>query len=188
MRLRIEPDTKPDNHFFSKGDCVLPIHVHPQQANYWCWSAIAVAFLKYFNQQDIHQSTVVEQLLCPSSNNTKNSQAWIIKNHDKCAFLSDTLIHINCYSHWSPNRPSYQRICEEIYHGHPICLRLQWTTGDSHYVTITAVYPALREIGIEDSAYGTSIQSFDHFPSCYQGVGALWRETYWTKFPEAPAI
>jgi hypothetical protein len=102
---------------------------------------------------------------------------------DAYAMLDEALRIVGCYSHWSPGRPTFERIRAEIDASRPLCLRVAWYRGGSHYVVVTGYSTDTREIYLEDSLHGPSVQAFDPFPGTYRMTGGVWRETFWTCTP-----
>jgi len=124
-----------------------------------------------FTQHDIAVAVLSErtegELMAPSQINT-------------VASLEDALRHVRCTASWSPGRPSLREIASEIAAWRPVCVCLQWQTGDAHYVVLTGCAAETGELTVEDPLHGRSLQNFNAFPKTYRSAGTVWRGVYWT--------
>jgi Papain-like cysteine protease AvrRpt2 len=143
---------------------VLPMSVERQELSNWCWAAIAAALARHFKTGEFRQDEI----------------AQIVERRNTTAALDDALRRVGCVGRWSPGRPPFEHIAAEIAQGRPLCVCIQWQSGDAHYVVVTGCHTDTREIVIEDSLHGPSVHPFDEFPRSYRGSRAVWRGVYWT--------
>jgi hypothetical protein len=191
MQLRIEPpEAKRESYSdaarrYSSPMCntyVLDFVLQHQELAKWCWAAIAASVGRYYGAQHWHQHEVASALLGFDYSRFQK-EPEVAARCDAYAMLDEALRIVGCYSHWSPGRPTFERIRAEIDAGRPLCLRVEWYCGGSHYVVVTGYYADTREIYLEDSLHGPSVQAFDTFPGNYRMTGGVWRETFWTSPP-----
>jgi hypothetical protein len=176
MRLRIEPPgatrasygraARPGDD--ARGARILDLIVERQLRDKWCWAAVAAALGRYYGTRTLAQRDAAAALLGVDGD-----------DGNRYAMLDDALRLAGCFSHWSPGRPTYERICDEIDAGRPVCVRIQWRDGGSHYVVLTGHDRRTGELYVQDPQHGPSIHPFEAFPRQYR-IGAVWTETYWT--------
>jgi hypothetical protein len=192
MKLRIEsPGAKREGYSGAArrqspatGGCLLNLAMNSQEQQKWCWAALAASLGRYYRTLSWPQHRVVSVLLgfdCSRFRDDEDVRARC----DVYAMLDDALRIAGCYSHWSPGRPSFERIRTEIEAGRPVCVQIDWRRGGSHYVALTGYYPDRREIYIQDPLHGPSVQTFDNFPRSYRLSGGAWNGTFWTHPPGA---
>lgn len=157
----------------------LAIRIERQARSNWCWAAIAASLGRYYETSDWSQERVAQAVLDDRSGTAAGSAP------NSEARLNDALTLVGCYSHWSPDRPAFARIRTEIDAGRPVCVRIAWRDGGSHFVVVTGYVTTPQEIHVDDPAAGPTLQSMRDFPGGYRGRGAYWRETYWTGVAES---
>lgn len=164
--------------------------VVPRQAmDRWCWAAIAASFGKYYGLWPREQVAVVSDWLGEDCAGFRTDQT-LAARCNVLAMLDAVLARLGCFTHWSPGRPSWARLAEEIGAGRPVAIGLDWRAGGSHYVAITGCWlsaaagPGVRvdQIYVDDPMVGPSVQPFGSFPQDYR-AGGYWRGTYWTSAP-----
>jgi hypothetical protein len=158
---------------------MLDFVMQHQELSKWCWAAISVSMGRYYGTRYCQQHEVASALLGFDCSHFQE-EPEVAARCNEYAMLDEALQLVGCYSHWSPGRPTFERIQAEIDAGRPICLRVEWYRGGSHYVVLVGYYAGTREIYIEDALHGPSIQAFDKFPNNYRMSGGVWRETFWT--------
>ncbi|WP_162996444.1 papain-like cysteine protease family protein [Mucilaginibacter celer] len=163
----------------SAGEYILPNStLANQQLERWCWAAIAQGLTAYYHQNTIQQYEIASQVLgfdCSAYTDSTDVSERCNINYN----LDKALEAVNCYSHWSPGKPFFERVQFEISMGRPVCLRINWFKGDAHYVMINGFNAANATLHIQDSLHGPSQIVYKHFPSKYR-AGGVWAETYWT--------
>lgn len=158
---------------------ILDLRLQPQKLSNWCWAAIAASLSQYYGTKGWQQEAISSHILGFNCSNFQQDKS--IEAHcNQYAMLDQALKLVGCYSHWSPSRPSFERIKQEIDRGHPLCVRVEWYGGGFHYLVLMGYYHETKEIYVDDSLYGLSVQNFAEFPHNYRGIGGMWRETFWT--------
>ena len=187
MKLRIEPvEAKRESYsgvaerdVTARKTCILDFIMQPQALPKWCWAAIAVSLGQYYETRSWEQHELASALLgfdCSSFDN----QLDVRLRSDNCANLDEALRLAGCYSHWSPGRPTFERLRSEIDAGRPLCLEVQWYRGGSHFLVISGYHADTREVYVDDPLNGPSVQPFENFPRSYRAFGGVWRGTFWT--------
>ncbi|MEM9556465.1 MAG: papain-like cysteine protease family protein [Acidobacteriota bacterium] len=180
MLLRVEPPGASSECYSRRICCDLPpsrtldLVVERQQRSQWCWAAIGASLARFYRTGSWSQREIASEVFGVGSCEPKSADSW-----DRCATLDDVLRRVGCFSHWSPGRPTFERVQSEIAAGRPLCLGLAWSDGGNHYVVVRGAFAARRELSVDDPLHGPSIQHYDSFPMGYRG-GGVWRETYWT--------
>jgi hypothetical protein len=177
MKIFIDPDASQissagdfyKNPCIDKKGCWLPIEVNQQLKSRWCWAAIACSVGAYYDTIHIEQAELVNRLL-PDDDTERNINFK----------LDVALKYINCFSHWTIGKPTFERIQFEINQGRPLGVRLEWFKGGAHYILINGYNSEDGSIFIEDSLHNRSVQDFNQFPDHYRVSGAVWTEIYWT--------
>ena len=191
MRLKIEPpEAKRENysgcvqkHVPNSNAIVLDLIMQSQLLGQWCWAAIAVSLGRYYSNQNWRQHEIATGVLGFNCSRFQE-ESDIAAVCNQYAMLNEALQFVGCYSHWSPGHRSFERIQAEIDAGRPICLRLEWYSGGSHYLLVAGYYAATHEIYLEDPQHGPSVQKFALFPHTYRMSGGVWRGTFWTYPPK----
>ena len=158
---------------------VLDFVIQRQKLSKWCWAAIAASLGNYYRTSYLQQHEVASRMLKFDCSRFHESTS-VATHCNQCAMIDEALRISGCYSHWSPGRPTFDRIQSEIDVGQPICLRLEWYKGGFHYLVLIGYYNETGEIYVDDPLHGSSVQVFENFPSSYRGTGGIWRETFWT--------
>lgn len=186
MKLRIENSEAKDvlfgNSFCTPaydGEWVsLNLTVDKQKLSNWCWAAIGVSLSRYYNRKEVSQEYVAAAIF-----NVADDEENILNNKEfnTDQRLDKVLELLSCFSHWSLGKPSFDRIKVEINNGRPVCVRIQWYKGGSHYVVIKGYRDKGTSLQIEDSLTGYNECFYDEFPKKYKNTGAVWIETFWTE-------
>jgi hypothetical protein len=187
MKLRIEPfNAKKENYSAVRAakerrlnSRVLDFVMQRQELPKWCWAAISSSLAHYYRAERCGQHEIASALLGFDCSRFRQEQD-VRSRCDDYAMLDEALRLARCYSHWSPERPTFERICGEIDHDRPVCVHVQWHRGGSHYVVVTGYYFDSGELYVEDPSHGPSVQNFETFPRNYRMSGGLWRGTFWT--------
>lgn len=190
MQLRIEPSNtgqasgsgtyrrrKP-----SVNAWVLDLLMQRQSLPKWCWAAIAASLARYYQSGPYDQHELASALLGIDCTHYQEPLP-VAAQCDNEALLHEALTLVGCYSHWSPGRPSFEHIQTELESGRPVCVRIEWHAGGSHYIALIGYYADTGEVYVEDPLHGPSIHPFHAFPDSYRISGGVWRETYWTRPP-----
>lgn len=163
----------------------LPIAVESQKKSRWCWAALTSAIVQYYKGVGLAQSTIVDNLLTDFRDDDDDDDDRYSKddidNQNINFNLDVALKEVDCFSHWTIGKPSFERIQFEINQGRPFGVRLEWFRGGAHYVLIKGYDTTDKILIIEDSLHGASRQEYKEFPEKYKESGAVWTETFWTK-------
>jgi hypothetical protein len=162
-------------------DVILDLVIERQRQANWCWAAIASSLARYYGAETVDQRQVAARIL-----GVDRSGFEAPAFDERCnvyATLRDALRAVGCYSHWSPSRPSFERICSEIEGGRPLCICIEWRTSGLHYIVVTGYHERSAELRIDDPLHGLSIHRYADFPARYRAAGAVWRNTIWTSPP-----
>jgi hypothetical protein len=190
MQWKIEP-AEAKREVYSSGvrrqeegrdSCVLDLIMQRQELEHWCWAAIAVSLGAFYGTRRMMQHEAAGALLGMDCSGFQ-SEPDVVSRCDVCAMLDDALKLVGCFSHWSPGRPTFERIRTEIDAGRPVCFCVDWKTGGSHYAVISGYYANTREVYVADPLHGPSVQAYSTFPTQYRGIGGFWRGTFWTSPP-----
>src|SRR4051812_9245539 len=126
MKLEIEPPETKQNRLLEVEDSInltthiLDLQIQRQVLSNWCWAAIAASLSDYYNMGNWAQHEVASKLLAFDCTGFNEDPA-LAKCCNIYAMLDDALQIVGCYSHWSPDRPVFERIQAEIDAGRPIC-------------------------------------------------------------------
>jgi hypothetical protein len=166
------------------------LRLQAQERSRWCWAAIAVSLASHFNLAGPAgapwtQRGLAEHLLEPDARGAGEARTDPL---DREALLETALRRVGCFSHWSPGRPGLDRIAAEIGAGLPVCLRIGWHDGGSHYVVAAGLDPVTGELFVDDPLHGASIHAYDRFPGHYRGRGGVWAETLWIRPPRTDGV
>lgn len=186
MKLRIEPRGARKESYSGvvrdqgagAGIVVLDFLMQRQELSKWCWAAISVSLGRYYGVARWQQHGVAGALMGFDCSRFRE-EPRVRARCNKYAMLDEALQLAGCYSHWSPGRPTFERIRAEIDAGRPVCLQIEWRRGGMHYAVVIG-YDAGGELYVEDPLHGPSVQPFEKFPGGYRKGGGVWRGTYWT--------
>lgn len=161
-------------------EIVLRISPERQTMDRWCWAAIAVSLAQYYHARALTQHEIATRVLGFDCSGF-SEDAGLKQQCNVNLGLDKVLQSVGCFSHWSPGKPHFERVQFEIANGRPICCRINWYTGDAHYVLINGYRANSEAIHIADPLHGSSVIPYLDFPAKYKGSGAAWTETYWTR-------
>lgn len=156
---------------------ILNLNLKFQKKDKWCWASIAEAIGNFYGTGHWEQYQIVKQVFdVPDSENLDDPS----DKYNCDTTLDKALSHVNCFSHWSLGKPSFERIVFEISMGKPVSVRVEWLKGGAHYVLIKGFKVPTRELYLDDSLFGPSVAKYDYFPAKYQKSGGVWTDTFWT--------
>jgi hypothetical protein len=158
---------------------VLDLIVQRQELTHWCWAAISASLGRYYGTRSWQQYEVASVLLGVDCSRFQEDPT-VVERCDTEVLLSEALQLMGCYSHWSPGRPTIERIQTEIDADRAVCVHIDWYRGGSHYVVVNGYDSDSGELYISDPLHGPSIQIFDVFPHRYRVSQGVWRGTFWT--------
>lgn len=158
---------------------ILNIVFEKQLTENWCWAAISKMVYQYYYNKDISQELIVANLFNVDVKSLK-TKGKVIKKYNKEMVLNQTLEDLCCFSHWSLGKPTFERLQHEINQGKPLCCRIEWYSGNAHYVLIHGYDIESKSLYITDSQEGKSLVHYNEFPKNYKNKGGAWTETFWT--------
>lgn len=184
--LHVEPDEARSESYSGAAPCrgipaALPVIVARQALDRWCWAAIGAAIAGYYRGSAPTQEAVASALLGFDCSSWAADGA-LGARCDVPAMLDEVLSALDCFSHWSPGRPTLDRLAAEIGAGRPLAVAIDWRGGGGHYAVVLGCHPERGEIDVADPLHGPSVQRYASFPRDYRG-GGYWRGTYWTAAP-----
>lgn len=160
---------------------VLSMTMQPQLQTNWCWSAVGTSVGLFFVTGAWTQ--------CDTANGCLNLQGT-----DCCVtpgpcnvygYLNLALTYTKSFNTSFAGTVSAADIQAQIDQGFPVCVRVAWTGGGAHFLSITGYSypnsdPTQVTIYLEDSIYGNSTMLLADFPTNYHG-GGTWTHTYLTQ-------
>lgn len=159
----------------------LEVPLQQQEQDNWCWAAVTVTVFDFYRQGAGSPQCEVANLelsrpdCCP-----RNPQC------NQLATLDRPLRRNRNFRNLQASRASFPVVTTEITNGRPLCCRVVWFGGASHFLIVHgfANHPSgMKTIEIADTFFGPSTQNFDTFPADYQLRGT-WTHTYFTKRSE----
>lgn len=154
-----------------------------QEQSEWCWAAVALSIEKYFNSKStLTQSEIARKVLEKTTPGLNFSD---VASYNVPAKLSDALRAIGRLRGNPAGRVRFDEISGEIDARRPVCARIQWNGGSSHFV-VFAGYEVLRSGArhaiVADPRFPDSMVDFDEFQDSYHGDGK-WVETFFVTNP-----
>lgn len=161
-------------------ETILDLVIDRQRQANWCWAALASSLARYYGAETVEQHEIASRVL-----GMECGERGLDERSNVYATLRDALRAVGCYSHWSPARPSFERIRSEIDAGRPLCVCIEWRTSGLHYLAVTGYHEHPAELRVDDPLHGLSIHRYEEFPGQYRATGAVWRNTIWTSPPSS---
>jgi hypothetical protein len=146
-----------------------------QQQTQWCWAAVSVAVNLYYHPtsgrtQCAVVNTALNQTTCCQNGSTAQcNQPW---------FLDQALQIVGNLNAFTGGKATLNTVQTEVNNCRPICMRIGWTAGGGHFVTVFGY--SGTNINIADPWYGTSVVNHTTFPAGYNG-GGTWTHSYTTR-------
>jgi hypothetical protein len=161
-----------------------------QEQKNWCWAAVAANVAHFYDS-----SCTVTQ--CEIANGE-------LGRHDCCkckpgtggpcdvyGFLMSSLYRVKHFQKWAVRKcATDHQIRKEVDGGRPLCARIAWNGGATHFVTIVAYADkpnaqaddkcSIAALAIADTVWGLTDIDWEDFPENYIN-GATWTDTYYTQ-------
>lgn len=150
---------------------------HQEKGN-WCWAAVSASVDRYFDPANAWAQCAVASKVLGVKNCCYNKDA-----HDEGAALDDALNAVQRQREARSSAIDFQQLKSEIDSEMPVCVRIGWTKGGAHFVSLYGYRiwdSGAKTIEVGDPWYGNSTQDFDQFPAYYRG-GGEWTDTFLTK-------
>jgi Papain-like cysteine protease AvrRpt2 len=156
----------------------LPLNVQAQLQSQWCWAACSTSVSHFFDaasawtQCGVVNAELSQTGCCEDGSTATCNQPW---------YLDKALTRTGNFASRTSGTAPMSKIRSELSAGRPVGVRIGWTGGGGHFVTISGCLDdATGMLEIRDSIYGTSDISLANFTSSYQGSGS-WTHTYFTR-------
>lgn len=163
----------------------LHLDMQQQEKSNWCWAAVAASVARFFRPAD----TVTQ---CSIANGElRRSDCCEDCDGDPCnvsGYMMSSLYRVGHFRKWLARRPPHQRqIVEEVDDSRPLCARVVWQGGGSHYLTIVGyAKPAgtlphcMTGVAVADPWFGLSDIDYADFPKRY-AIGGIATDSYYTR-------
>jgi hypothetical protein len=161
----------------------MAFNIQPQQENLWCWAAVAVSLEHYFvPTSTLTQCQMASQVLqipgccgdhgpCDVASRLEPALE-VVSNRTASGLMPLT------FPTPGPNL-SFAALKAEIDAFLPVCVRIEWESGNGHFVVVKGYRASLSGILVEvaDPFYGYSTAEFTEFSTAYLDSGT-WTDTY----------
>lgn|GEM_PF-1306623 len=151
---------------------------HQEEGN-WCWAAVSASVDRYFDPGKARSQCVIASKVLEGAEDCCHNKA----KFDEGAALEPALDAVNRRRGSPSGSISFEELKAELDAELPVCLRIAWTAGGAHFVSVYGYREwasGARTIEVADPWYESSTQDFDLFPAYYRG-GGQWTDTYFTK-------
>ncbi len=176
----------------SQEEKVLKFTMECQQANFWCWAAVAVSVARYYSPQStVRQCTLASKVLELPTCCVENEQCLGNKHPADCDRQYSVHHPLKEVGHLGQAYPQpidlmavagMPSVQEEIDYGRPVVCRIEWTGGSGHFIVIYGYdfREAAERLHLADSTGSTSIYDLAALRTQYMLKG-VWEQTYTTK-------
>ena len=150
---------------------------HQQQSN-WCWAATSTSVALFYDPSSTWTQCAV------ADGELGRTDCCGVGASGPCnvyGFLDSSLSRVGHLDHMESNIAPFQSVDNEIDGGRPIGIRVAWSGGGAHFLTIIGyLEDATNYVAVDDPIYGKSDLTYDTLKTSYQGSGS-WTHTYYTK-------
>jgi hypothetical protein len=152
----------------------LSFIVQHQLQTQWCWAAVTSSVAAYYQNTAWPQCRVVNDQLkqamcCASGSASACNQPF---------YLDSALGRAGVLANFTTGTLTLRQIMTEIDAGRPIGVRMQWSGGGGHFITVRG-YSDQNIVDVEDPWYGHVSVDYTTFTVRYQGTGR-WTHSYRT--------
>jgi hypothetical protein len=157
----------------------LSFAVQHQLQDQWCWAAVSTSIAGHYGSTSWTQCSVANRELgqstcCADGSTSACDQPW---------YLDRALKRVGALKKVEKGKPGdLKKVRKEIDGRRPVGIRIGWSGGGGHFVTIEGYRSDGATIAIEDPWYGASDVPFAAMSGSYQGSGS-WTHTYFTRKP-----
>jgi hypothetical protein len=157
----------------------LEFAVQHQLQDQWCWAAVSTSVAVHYGSTRWTQCSVVnkelgQSICCVDGSTGVCDQPW---------YLDRALKRVGAFKKVESGRPkNLDKVRQEIDAKRPVGIRIGWSGGGGHFITIEGYRSDGGSIAIEDPWYGASDVLFASMGGGYQGSGG-WTHTYYTRKP-----
>ena len=157
----------------------LQFAVQHQLQDQWCWAAVSTSIAVHYGSTKWTQCSVVDKELgqsscCVDGSTSVCDQPW---------YLDRALKRVGAFKKAESGRPKdLDKVRQEIDAKRPVGIRIGWSGGGGHFITVEGYRSDGGSIAVEDPWYGASDIPFASMGGGYQGSGS-WTHTYYTRKP-----
>ncbi len=163
--------------------------IERQKATNWCWAAVGVSVSRFFNPRSHwRQCGLVKVALSRTDDESKPKRPIhacctnpIPRPCNQGWFLEEALEFVGRRARWRNDTLSFKAITARIDAHRPVCVRIEWRGGGSHFVVISGYhinYGGIRQVDVEDPWTGHRVTvDYHDLVSNYRGMGR-WTATY----------
>ncbi|MBX9648357.1 MAG: hypothetical protein K2X57_15040 [Xanthobacteraceae bacterium] len=165
----------------------LRFDMEQQEKSNWCWAAVAASVAHFFRPADpVKQCSIANGELRRSDCCANCDGA-----DDPCnvpGYMMSSLYRVGHFRKWLARQaPGPGQIEKEFHRGYPLCARVVWNGGGSHYLTIVGyAKPAdspsdcMTGVAVADPWFGLSDIDYADFPKRY-AIGGICTDSYYTR-------
>jgi hypothetical protein len=150
---------------------------HQQQTN-WCWAAVSTSVALYYDPASTWtQCTVANGELgrsdCCGAGGGTSCNVY--------GTLNTALTRVGHLDHMDSTVASFQAVDDEIDGGRPLGIRVAWSGGGAHFLSVIGYLEgATNYVAVDDPIYGKSDLTYATLETSYQGSGT-WTHSYYTQ-------
>jgi hypothetical protein len=163
----------------------LRFDMQQQEKSNWCWAAVAASIARFFRPAD-----TVTQCSIANGELRRNDCCGDCEG-DRCnvpGYMMSSLYRVGHFKKWLARQPPRrQQIAQEVDGSRPLCARVVWQGGGSHYLTIVGyAKPAdtlpdhITGVAVADPWFGLSDIDYADFPKRY-AIGGICTDSYYTR-------
>jgi len=154
----------------------------------WCWAAVSKSVASFFDStSNWTQCSVANAALksklgaiscCKNPVNRKCNIPW---------YLGRALAVVGAFVRRVNNAESFSTVKSEISSGRPLCVRVGWSSGGGHFLSIIGwvkTRSGEKFYEVTDPIYGRQTVKVAKFKTSYRGTGR-WTHSYYIMTPRA---
>jgi hypothetical protein len=154
--------------------------MQPQQQTNWCWAAVSTSVAEFYHpssgwtQCSVAGAELARTDCCGAGASGPCNVPW---------YLDKALTRVGRLDHWVGGSVAVAAVETEVTFARPLCLRVAWSGGGAHFLTIRGHYGwnGTDYLSVDDPIYGKSDVAYGTLQTAYQGTGS-WTHTYYTKY------
>jgi hypothetical protein len=154
--------------------------MQPQQQTNWCWAAVSTSVAEFYHpgsgwtQCSVAGAELSRTDCCGSGASGPCNVPW---------YLDRALTRVGRLDRWVAGSVSVAAVETEVTYARPLCLRVAWSGGGAHFLTIRGHYGwnGTDYLSVDDPIYGKSDVAYSTLQTAYQGSGS-WSHTYYTRY------
>jgi hypothetical protein len=165
----------------------LRFHMQQQEKSNWCWAAVAASIARFFRPAD----TVTQCSIANGELRRSDCCGNCEGADDPCnvpGYVMSSLYRVGHFKKWLAHQPpGQQQIAQEVDGSRPLCARVVWQGGGSHYLTIVGyAKPAdtspdcMTGVAVADPWFGLCDIDYADFPKRY-AIGGICTDSYYTR-------